>query len=111
MLTSALKKQRINSNLSQNQLAEQIGSSQSRIAKMEAGDPHVSLDLMIRALLAAGMTRGEVAEVMSPQPVVTPQSHTLPVSTPDANGHYKFKTYSQLPKLGGDSSDKRILGA
>lgn len=110
-LTSALKKQRANGNLSQSQLAEQIGSSQSRIAKMEAGDPHVSLDLMIRALLAAGMTRSEVAEAMSPKPVVTPQTHVLSVSTPDANGHYKFKTHLQLPKLGGNSGDKKILGA
>jgi len=42
-----------------------MGVSQSRVAKMEAGDPHVSLDLMIRALLAAGMTRGELAEAMA----------------------------------------------
>jgi len=63
-LTSALKKQRGKSNLSQSRLAEKIGSSQSRVAKMEAGDPHVSLDLMIRALLAAGMTRGRIAETI-----------------------------------------------
>ena len=68
-LTSALKKQRGKGHLSQSQLAEKIGSSQSRVAKMEAGDPHVSLDLMIRALLAAGMTRGEIAGEISPHPL------------------------------------------
>ena len=63
-LTVALKKQRNESDISQSQLAEKIGSSQSRIAKIEAGDPHVSLDLTIRALLAIGMTRCELASVI-----------------------------------------------
>jgi len=67
--TYALRRQRTLSGLSQAELAEKIGSSQSRIAKMENGDPHVSLDLIIRALLAAGMTRGELAEVISATPV------------------------------------------
>lgn len=31
-------------------------SSQSRIAKIEAGDPSVSLDLIVRALIASGAT-------------------------------------------------------
>lgn len=64
-LTYALRKQRQGSGLSQTELAAKMGVSQSRVAKMEAGDPHVSLDLMIRALLAAGMTRGELAEAMA----------------------------------------------
>ena len=66
-LTSALKTQRGKSDLSQVQLAEKIGSSQSRIAKMEAGDPHVSLDLLVKALVASGMTRQELAEVLAPR--------------------------------------------
>jgi transcriptional regulator with XRE-family HTH domain len=36
------------------EVADLIGSSQSRVAKMEAGDPSVSVDLLIRALLALG---------------------------------------------------------
>ncbi len=64
-LSNAVRQQRSVSSLSQNELAEKIGSSQSRVAKMEAGDASVSLDLMIRALLAAGMTRGELAEVIA----------------------------------------------
>jgi len=66
-LTLALKKQRSRISLSQIDLAERIGSSQSRVAKMESGDPHVSLDLIIRALLALGMTRCELASVISPR--------------------------------------------
>jgi hypothetical protein len=35
-------------------LAAKIQSSQSRVAKMEAGDPSVSLDLLIRSLITLG---------------------------------------------------------
>jgi len=66
-LTDALKDRRRGSAMTQGQIAEQIGSSQSRVAKMESGDPHVSLDLIIRALLALGMTRCELASVISPR--------------------------------------------
>jgi len=67
-LTSALKKQRGKSDLSQTQLAEKIGSSQSRVAKMEAGDPHASLDLLVKALVASGMTREELGSVIAARP-------------------------------------------
>ncbi len=76
--TYALRKQREVSGLSQAELAEKIGSSQSRIAKMEAGDPHVSLDLMIRALLAAGMTRQELASVIAGQEAEAPAADEPP---------------------------------
>jgi predicted transcriptional regulator len=42
-------------------LARQLGSSQSRVAKLEAADPSVSLDLLIRALLTVGASRKDVA--------------------------------------------------
>jgi DNA-binding XRE family transcriptional regulator len=47
--------------VTQTALAKLIGSSQSRVAKMEAGDPSVSLDLLIKALLALGATRRQIA--------------------------------------------------
>ena len=68
-LSRAVRKQRSGSSLSQCQLAELIGSSQSRIAKMERGDASVSLDLPIRALIAQGMTRTELAEVIAGEPL------------------------------------------
>lgn len=43
---------RKNCNLTQVDLAKRAGTSQSRIAKLEAGDPSVSLDLLIRVLIA-----------------------------------------------------------
>jgi DNA-binding XRE family transcriptional regulator len=50
--------------LTQSQLARLVGSSQSRIAKMEAADPTVALDLMVRSLLATGMGLRELAQVI-----------------------------------------------
>ena len=58
------KEQRKMSNMSQDALAKKMGSSQSRIAKIESGDPSVSLDLIIRALLTSGATRQELAQVI-----------------------------------------------
>jgi len=53
-LADALKKRRAKRKISQQQLATLIGSSQSRVAKMERGDASVSLDLLFRSLLAMG---------------------------------------------------------
>ncbi len=53
-LISAVKKSRIKRKLSQVDLAQRMKSSQSRIAKIEAGDASVSLDLIVRALIASG---------------------------------------------------------
>jgi len=60
-LIKRLKQLRISQNLSQESLAKKIKSSQSRVAKIEAGDPSVSLDLMVRTMLALGATREDVA--------------------------------------------------
>lgn len=63
-LSESLKRRRQSKQLSQAALAKKIKSSQSRVAKMEAGDPSVSLDLLIRALLAIGATRNDLARVL-----------------------------------------------
>jgi ribosome-binding protein aMBF1 (putative translation factor) len=59
-LIEALKKSRQMRRLSQIDLAQRMGSSQSRIAKIEAGDASVSLDLVVRALIAAGTTQQDI---------------------------------------------------
>ena len=56
-----LKERRKRKRLSQAEFARQISSSQSRVAKMEAGDATVSMDLLIRSSLALGVTRKQVA--------------------------------------------------
>jgi len=64
-LSHALRERRTAAGLTQAALARLTGSSQSRVAKMEAGDPSVSLDLLIRALLAAGASRREVGQALA----------------------------------------------
>jgi predicted XRE-type DNA-binding protein len=53
-LSKTLQERRRQKNLTQEQLARLLKSSQSRVAKMEAGDPSVSIDLLVRSLLALG---------------------------------------------------------
>ncbi len=64
-LAAGLKKRRERSRLTQTALAKRLKSSQSRIAKMEAGDPTVSLDLLIRAHLTLGAKRAEIGRALS----------------------------------------------
>ena len=59
-LIGAVKKTRLKHKLSQIDLAQRMRSSQSRIAKLEAGDPSVSLDLIVRALIASGATQRDI---------------------------------------------------
>lgn len=53
-LARSLQKKRQEQKMTQMELARLIKSSQSRVAKMEAGDASVSLDMLIRSLLALG---------------------------------------------------------
>lgn len=68
-LARRLRASREEQNLTQAQVARKIGSSQSRVAKMEAGDPTVSLDLLVKSLLALNSTREEIGRVIAePKP-------------------------------------------
>jgi hypothetical protein len=63
-LAAGLRERRERQGLTQTALARRLASSQSRVAKMEAADRTVSLDLLVRALLALGATRQEVARLI-----------------------------------------------
>lgn len=63
-ISSLIKSQRTKRGWTQEQLARAMGSSQSRIAKMEAGDPSTSLDLMIKALLRLGISKQEIGKLL-----------------------------------------------
>ena len=65
ILSRGLRERRARRGLTQAQLARMLKSSQSRVAKMEAGDPTVSIDLLIRSLLAMGTTQIELAHVIA----------------------------------------------
>ena len=63
-LADGVRRRRQAKRLTQVQLAQRIGSSQSRVAKMETADPSVSIDMLVRTLLAMGASRAEVARVI-----------------------------------------------
>jgi len=63
-LSSAVKNHRLEAKLTQQEAARRLHSSQSRIAKMEAGDASVSLDLLIRSLLGLGVTAAEFPKLL-----------------------------------------------
>lgn len=60
-LSRAVRGERERLQVTQQALAERLGSSQSRVAKIEAGDASVSLDLMVRALFSLGADRRRLA--------------------------------------------------
>ena len=64
-LSKNLQEYRKGKKLTQEQVARLLKSSQSRIAKMEAGDPSVSLDLLVRSLLALGASRKHLAQMLT----------------------------------------------
>jgi DNA-binding XRE family transcriptional regulator len=64
-LSEKLRERRQRKKLTQAQLAKAIESSQSRVAKMEAGDPTVSIDLLVKSLLALGVSKKELGRTIS----------------------------------------------
>ena len=62
---AGLRQRRQQRGLSQVDLAAKLQSSQSRVAKMEAGDPSVSLDLLIRSLISLGATERELSKIIT----------------------------------------------
>tara|TARA_B100000029_G_scaffold446430_1_gene467560 strand:- start:142 stop:474 length:333 start_codon:yes stop_codon:yes gene_type:complete len=64
-LAEGLSQRRKEQELTQIQLAKRLHSSQSRVAKMEAGDPSVSLDLLVKSLLALGSSPTDLAHIIS----------------------------------------------
>ncbi len=64
-LVRMLRPAREKAGITQDELAHRIGSSQSRVAKMEAASPDVSLDLICKALLALGVTRQGIGKAIA----------------------------------------------
>jgi predicted XRE-type DNA-binding protein len=64
-LIDKIKRIRTSRGLTQRQVAELIGSSQSRVAMVERGCPDVSLDLICRCLFALGVSRAEIGRVIA----------------------------------------------
>ncbi|MGD0310814.1 MAG: helix-turn-helix domain-containing protein [Acidobacteriota bacterium] len=66
-LAESLRNQRLRRQMTQSDLARTIKSSQSRVAKMEAGEASVSLDLLVRTLLALGASGSNLTRWLSPR--------------------------------------------
>lgn len=64
-VSAGLRERRRRTGLTQAALAKKLKSSQSRVAKMEAGDPSVSLDLLLRAYFATGATKRDLARILT----------------------------------------------
>jgi ribosome-binding protein aMBF1 (putative translation factor) len=64
-LAKGLKSRRQSKGVTQSELAQSLQSSQSRVAKMEAGDPTVSLDLLVKSLLVLGASNKELAAIIT----------------------------------------------
>jgi len=64
-LAAGLRQRRQQKGLSQLDLAAKLQSSQSRVAKMESGDPSVSIDLLIRSLITLGATAHDLSQIIT----------------------------------------------
>jgi len=64
-LSDALRTRRAAAAVAQSALAGRIDSSQSRIAKAEAADPSISIELLLRALFETGATRADIAAAVA----------------------------------------------
>ena len=63
-LSRRLRELRQEKKLTQIRAATLLKTSQSRLARMEAGDPTVSLDLLVRGLFALGETWRDLAKTV-----------------------------------------------
>ncbi len=67
-LAAGLRQWREHLGLTQTEVAKRFGSSQSRVAKMEAADKTVTTDLLLRSLYRLGAGRRDVARLLSQKP-------------------------------------------
>ena len=64
-LAASVRAHRLSEKLTQADLAGRLKSSQSRVAKIEAADRSVTVDLLLKSLLALGVTQSGVAKILS----------------------------------------------
>lgn len=79
-LASHVKTLRRQLKMTQQELAKRIGSSQSRVAKMEIADRSVSMELLVRTLASLGVSRTEIGGMIGTR-AVTPKKTKTPRKT------------------------------
>jgi ribosome-binding protein aMBF1 (putative translation factor) len=62
-LAARVREKRLEAGVTQKELAQRIGSTQPRVARLEQAD--ASLEMLIRALLALGCDRREIARLVA----------------------------------------------
>lgn len=83
LLSRNLQKKRVAQNITQVKLAKLLRSSQSRVAKMEAGDKSVSIDLILNSFFALGVTNKDIGKILlgsSENKKVTTRKYKKPLS-------------------------------
>ena len=63
-LAANVRELRQQQQVTQQELAKRIGSSQSRIAKMEVADRSVSMEFFVRSLAALGASRRQIGKIV-----------------------------------------------
>jgi predicted XRE-type DNA-binding protein len=79
-LATRLRAQRKRAGMSQLEVARIVRSSQPRVAKMEAADKSVSIDLLVKALVKTGVSVQEIGrslEKITPSKVKTSRAQRL----------------------------------
>lgn len=64
-LADGLRRRRERLGLTQSAMADRLGSSQSRVAKMEAAHRSVSTDLLLKSLFRLGASPADVARLLT----------------------------------------------
>lgn len=67
-LSKRLREQRLRAGLTQAQVADALLTSQPRVAKMEAADRTVSIDLLVKALVKTGVSVKEIGRSLEGAP-------------------------------------------
>lgn len=65
-LAVALQQARKRRKLTQEAAAELIGTSQAQVSKMEAGQSSITIDRLIKALAALGVSRPTILKALNP---------------------------------------------
>jgi len=111
-LAEGIRARREKQRVTQVVLAKRIGSSQSRVAKMESGDPSVTVDLMVRALLAVGASRADLAQlIVARRRLARPAAGR--VSGPQAKVPRRCHSGSEMPPdgaTGGNQTASALRG-
>ena len=63
-LAKKVRELRQSKRVTQNDLAKLIGSSQSRVAKLETADRSVSMELLVRSLATLGASRAQIGKIV-----------------------------------------------